>query len=251
MNSKWFSFTKECQDSDIRVILFPHSGAGASFFASWGKTFAAANMDLYPVQYPMRESRMKDKAFTDLRAMLRAFADDSLQQLLGKKIVLYGKCFGSTAAFEMAQLLDREYGIRPELLVVSGGVVPSEMKVEKVSEGSGEEEFDRLLLKYDFVTEAQLNNSDFRKYYLPVLRADYIMQAEYECGSPICLPYRVLALCGSEDKKAGCESMKKWSAYTDSFTLRTFEGSHFFENKNTLPEICGLIKEQCRQNMNK
>lgn len=77
MNSKWFSFTKECRDSDIRVILFPHSGAGASFFASWGKTFAAANMDLYPVQYPMRESRMKDKAFTDLRVMLRAFADDS------------------------------------------------------------------------------------------------------------------------------------------------------------------------------
>lgn len=243
MERKWFAFQKTSPDSEYLAMAFPHSGAGPSSFAAWGKTFLAGGMDFYPVQYPMREARMREKPYTDLKQLVREFAEDNLALLSSRPLILYGKCLGSLVAWELAAHLEQVHGIKTALIVSSGGVTPEDMVIEKPADGISEEDFDLLLAKHDFVTQEQLGNADFRQFFLPVLRADYVMQASCAGDTRLRPGQKLLAIYGSADAKVSRSAMQKWSKYSDEVIIHAFRGGHFFEDRTNLPEICRMIRE--------
>lgn len=244
MKIPWICYSKESESNEYRVFLFPHSGAGASTFASWGRTFLNEGFDFFPVQYPMRESRAKEKLSESFVQLVHDFADSTLELMKEKKFIFYGKCLGSLAAYEAERYVRKKYGIGPELIVTSSGVAPEDMKAERISSDAPEEVWHKNFLRYGFVSAENLQNETFVNFYLPVLKADYILQSEYEPDSEYKVNCPICSLYGKDDPKINEKILEKWNKYTVcGVKFFAVEGSHFFENRDNLTEICGIIRK--------
>lgn len=245
MNTKWIAFPKKSEESEYSIFLFPHSGAGASIFAPWGKCFKEKGFDFYPVQYPMRESRAKDTMPSSLTELAHSFVDEVYPLLTSKNYIMYGRCVGSLVAFEAARYAQEKYGAAPELFITASGASPEDMKAPKISPDADFEEWTQQFIRYGFIRSEDLENKTFVDFYLPVLKADYILQSEYEYTGGSKLPCPVLALYGSQDDRISKSALEKWKDYTDKeCTLKAIEGGHFFETRENIAEICDIIKYQ-------
>ncbi len=237
MKNKWFSFIKSHKDQKPDVILFPHAGAGASTFASWGKKFQACGFGFYPVQYPGRESRMSEPICTNIRELAEELILSDPELFRGD-LIFYGKCLGALIAFAAAEAMEQHYHHSPRLLITSSGAAPEDMRLEMADS----ENIDALLLKYHFVTEIQLKDETFREYYLPTVRNDYILQSSFE-DSGYLLSCDIMALYGKDDTRLTPEMLRRWQSHTKgNYTDHAFPGDHFFESQNILDEILFMIK---------
>ena len=156
MKNKWFSFIKSHKDQKPDVILFPHAGAGASTFASWGKKFQACGFGFYPVQYPGRESRMSEPICTNIRELAEELILSDPELFRGD-LIFYGKCLGALIAFAAAEAMEQHYHHSPRLLITSSGAAPEDMRLEMADS----ENIDALLLKYHFVRYASSKMKHF------------------------------------------------------------------------------------------
>lgn len=239
MKNKWFAFTKPHQENMPNILLFPHAGAGASAFASWGKVFTQEGFGFYPVQYAGRESRMSEPADTDIHKL----AEDlvlSEPELFQGDFIFYGKCLGALTAFAVSEAMEKYYHHKPKLLITSSGASPEDMKLERPLN----QNIQSLLLKYHFVTEEQLKDETFQEYYLPVIQNDYLLQMSFQ-ENYYKIPCDIMAFYGKEDSRLNAEMLRKWKNYTDgNYTEYAFSGNHFFENQGHLQEIVSIIKKE-------
>ena len=58
MSTKWIAHETD-QKQDFALYCFHHAGGTAAYFAKWGAEFE--NIAVLPVQFPMREKRIKEK----------------------------------------------------------------------------------------------------------------------------------------------------------------------------------------------
>lgn len=244
MKNKWFSFVKNNFADGFNVVMFAHAGAGASSFAPWGKIFDNAGFNFYPVQYPHRESRMKEPMIYDICEIAESIVNSDPELFSSPKTILYGKCLGVLVAYEVAKYMKQKYGNSPCLFVTSSGLTPEDMKIEMPQNPDDEDLMKSLLLSHGFAEKQQLENQDFINYYLPVLKDDYIMQASYNYKATEPLECNITALYGKNDPKINEQSISKWSEYTNgTFKVFSFDGEHFFENRNNLAEIIKILTE--------
>lgn len=241
MKNKWFSFAKPHAGQNPDVLLFPHAGAGASTFASWGKQFTERGLGFYPVQYPNRETRMNEPMPSDIKELAEELLASDAELFQGN-VIFYGKCFGALIAYAVAETMNRTYHHMPILFMTSSGVAPEDMKLKAPSNACDNKEMEQLLLKYGFVTASQLQNENFQEYYLPAVKNDYLLQLSFQDDNYI-LPCDIVGLYGTNDKKLSVDTMRKWEKRTNRhYQEYAFEGEHFFENKNHLNEILDIIQ---------
>src|SRR5262249_46191279 len=91
---------------DLRLLLFPFAGGGASVFNACQAQFPA-KIETYAVQYPGRESRWSERRFVSLRELVAAIADELMPHVAGPFAFL-GHSLGGLIAFELARLLERQ-----------------------------------------------------------------------------------------------------------------------------------------------
>ena len=100
--------------------------------------------------------------------------------------------------------------------------------------------------KYGGIPDHLLENTDFWDIFLPVVRADFKMIANYkpnEKKPP--LDCMITAIVGKNDKIVGTEKAKSWKKFTNKdFNLIETDGDHFFikETKNILEIINVILK---------
>lgn len=228
-DSRFISFELKPQ-ARLRLICFPHAGAGASMFHPWA-SLMPADVQVCPVQLPGRENRLMEPPFIRLLPLVQKLAR-VLLPYLDTPFALFGNSMGALISFELARELRREHGFRPRHLFVSASRAPQlpsqSPPLHQLPTSLFLKELER---RYNGIPAAVLQDREMMNLFLPVIRADVeiIETYNYQTETPLECP--ISAFGGTQDSEVSREDLAAWRDQTsDSFVLRMFPGNHFFLN---------------------
>jgi medium-chain acyl-[acyl-carrier-protein] hydrolase len=232
----------------LRLICFPHAGGGAAAYREWGASFPAS-VEVCAIQPPGRASRLREPPMTRLTELVDA-AREAVRPLLDLPLALFGHSMGALTAFEVARLLERNEGVSPVHLFVSGRRAPHLPTTESpVSHLPNDLFIAEMRRRYGGIPDTLLREKELMDLFLPGLRADTGALEDYrfEAGDPLRCP--IDAYGGRTDGSVTEEGLAAWTDHTsDSFRMRFFPGGHFFINE-ARPEVQGEILEALEKHL--
>jgi medium-chain acyl-[acyl-carrier-protein] hydrolase len=220
-------YRKPRPQARLRLFCFPYAGGGASVYRTWGDDLPPA-VEVCPVQLPGRESRMSERAYTNIDDLVAA-AIPVLTPFFDRPFALFGHSMGSLIAFELARALRDRGGPQPLHLFASGHRAPQLSKDEAPIYNLPEDQFIEELRQFNGTPELVLQNAELMTLLLPVLRADFELVGTYQVkpGPPLSIP--ISAFGGVDDHEVSPEALAAWQAETAGpFSRRLYPGDHFF-----------------------
>ena len=157
----------------------------------------------------------------------------ALDRLAPKPTLIFGHSMGAMIGYELAARLVGEASPHaPRTLIVSGRTAPGSSSTLGDLLGLDDAGFaDALAARYDGIPAALLADRELMAVFLPTLRADFRMVAEYRPDPAACprLPCPILALGGADDIHAAPERLTAWQDFTTAgFMREIFPGGHFY-----------------------
>ncbi|HJP74834.1 MAG TPA: alpha/beta fold hydrolase [Pseudonocardiaceae bacterium] len=218
--SPWFIRPKLAERSS-RLFCFPYSGTGASAFHFWPA--AIEDIEVCPVQFPGRESRLAEPHYGTYENLAASLIEPMLPRL-DRPFAFFGHCAGALPAFETAVLL-AELGLpEPDCLFVSGQAAPHEFSR------------DRMLTMTDAELRAEIESvvrgrgieprPDMIDVGLSVLLRDLEAAEKYRRPEPVTLNCPIVVLHWRSDPEISLEELEGWRQYSDSVEIRVVEGGH-------------------------
>lgn len=247
----WFEIiNKNIISENARLIMFPYAGGGASVFRKWGKLFS--NIRLYAVQYPGRENRMSEEPIKDFDILLNEVFKNLIKIIDDDRpYYLFGHSLGTKLVYELTLRIMNDSMKKPSGIIVSGGKAPC-FKEENPIYHLDDIDFIKGINRYSGTPEEIIQNIEIMKIFLPMLRADFMIDETYQRKEIEKIDIPILGLMGTDDKELKIEELKKWSEYTTKdFKYRYIEGGHMFINTNTelvAKEISSFINENVKNN---
>lgn len=240
----WLACWTPVAEARLRLFCFPYAGSGASVYRGWSRDLRG-DVEVCPVQYPGRETRIREPAQTSLMALVQQAAT-GLADRLDRPYAFFGHSMGALVAFELARELAKR-GLRPpEHVVLSGFRSPLLPYVSALPFDLPTPEFVDRLRQLDGTPKQALDCPELLDVFLPILRADCQACDEYRLTdrAPLACPMAVFG--GVDDPDAGEDVLRQWQALAgSSFTLRMFDGGHFFVQSaraQVLAELSTLLQ---------
>ncbi|GAA2244831.1 alpha/beta fold hydrolase [Kitasatospora cystarginea] len=214
----------------LRLFCFPYAGAGASVFRGWGAGLPEG-VEAFAVQLPGREDRFFDRPIADLDELLDALVP-ALLPYLDRPFAFFGHSMGAIVSWELARRLQREQGLEPVRVMVSGCRALPSHESRKLSElDLSDEELINELRRLNGTPEELLQNPDFVTFILPTFRADLSLFAGYVYRPGELLSCPVSAFGGDADPRVSVEHLDGWAELTTGRTeVEIFPGGHLFLN---------------------
>ncbi|GMV30134.1 MAG: thioesterase [Rhodanobacteraceae bacterium] len=247
--SPWLAFAGAAPPGSTPLFCFPHGGGTASVFHSFRRLLAPA-FDVVGIELPGRGSRFREPLAVELDVIVDAVAEAITRRARGP-FFLYGHSIGTLLAFETTRaLVARDHA--PAALFVSGRRAPPAPQRRDPDHPAlvstlSDTDLKALLARYAGTPTAVLGHDELMRLYLPVLRHDFSLDECYrhEPGPPLPLP--IHAYAGSEDPLATPDELDGWRAMTaTTFTVRVFDGGHFFPYERGAPGFCRELAERMR-----
>ncbi len=226
VGNPWLTYFHPNPAAAVRLFCFPYAGAGASAYRTWTSALPR-EIEVCGIQYPGRENRALEPAFTDLSQLLNSLVP-ALHPSLDRPFVFFGHSMGALVSFELTRLLSAENYPRPEHVFLSGAGAPhtpSPPPIHHLRDAG----FLKELVKLNGMPRDVLRSPDLVRYMLPILRADFTMCEEYRyrAGSPLDCP--VTAFGGQCDPRVEKQRIQAWSDHASLyFSSVLFPGDHFF-----------------------
>lgn len=245
----WFEYVnKETENTKASLFVFPFAGGGVSAFRKWGGQFE--NIKFFVAQYPGRENRFSEKAISNIEELVKALFEDLKMTFdFNSPYYFFGHSMGTKIAYELA-LKIKENGLpNPNGIIISAGRAPCYKEPNPIYhlDDAG---FIEGLRRYDGTPNEILDNKDLIGIFLPTLRADFIVDEDYQDKEGEKLNSKILGLMGDIDEEMEVEELLKWQDYTTKeFSYKYIEGKHMFVN--TSPKsVINAIKEFVDYNEN-
>jgi medium-chain acyl-[acyl-carrier-protein] hydrolase len=231
IKSPWLVHGARRECARLRLLCFPYAGAGASTFRNWADLLPS-EVDVIAVQPPGREGRFREQLPTNLREMAVSLVD-ALAPHLDLPLATFGHSLGTLLSYETALELRRRSMPLPSHMIMSGRGAPHQ-HVESYRKNY------RLLPRAIFIEELRnmqgtpeevLDSDELMTILLPILRADFALNATYDVGNDLPLSCRMTVYGGLNDIDTSEAQLQEWRRYTTGgFTHRMFEDGHFFVN---------------------
>lgn len=227
----------------IKLICFPHAGAGRLYYNRWSKLFENS-IQMHIVQYPMREGReniLQSETVQELAEMI--YWEN--KEILQGKYAVWGHSMGSLVGYEVVKLCQNTLGNAPVMFFCSGASAPSD-EGRKFA-GEMEDNPLEILRRYGGVDEKILENSNFTSYYGPIIKADFKMLSRYIDNKQEKIMCPIYIMEGKDDEI----DTKGWEFYTNQKIFsKKFSGGHFFIEEHR-KEIVYIIESMILQNFDK
>lgn len=225
-----------------RLVCFPYAGGASTYFFTFSEALQQ-DMDVYAVQYPGRQDRLREPLVDDI-AVLADQVTAAMQGWADRPTVFFGHSMGAVVAYEVARRRQQQ-GLTLDHLYVSGRRAPMRLRDTSVHllDDSGLREEVAALggPGVELLTHPELG-----PLLLPSIRNDYkaIETYRHAPGAPLTCP--ITALIGDDDPAVTPDEAAAWADHTTGpFELRIFPGGHFFlaERKQQVIDILrrGLI----------
>jgi len=223
----WIACRNPRPKTRLRLFCFPYAGGGASIFRTWSDGLPA-DVEVCPVQFPGRGTRLMERPFTQLSTLIEALAQ-GLAPLLDKPFAFFGHSLGALVSFELARQIRGQYGTHPVRLFVSGGRAPQIPHRAAPIHTLPDKEFLLELRRLNGTPSELLNHEELMEIMVPLLRADFALYETYQYSTDAPLSCPISAFGGLQDHRVNDHDLEAWRAQTSSaFALRMFPGDHFF-----------------------
>jgi len=223
----WLVPIKPCDHPRLTLICFPFGGGGASVFFPW-RAAVPADVEMWALRLPGRESRIAEPFVSDASAVVAAVVGD-LAALRDRRLVFYGHSLGAGLAYQTAIAL-RELGAPlPALLIASGRLPPHKPYLGRWGERSDAELADRIRALGGIPEDAQQQQA-FISLALPKIRADFQLNDAlfYGRAAPV-FGFPITIINGTEDPLVDRDGLAEWREHTTGrFASFTLPGDHFF-----------------------
>lgn len=240
-SSKWFEFISEREEANYNLFCFPHAGAGASTYASWGKV-VSEKCNIYPVQYPMRETRMSELMPSNVQELAKLIVEENESLFHSKPVVLFGQCLGAYIAYETALAIQKQLSITPALLVVASSESPHKVYENTLPEIIDNQELAEHFANLGYIDKSLIGNKPFMDFFMPVLKTDYALTMNYRSENHEKVHCKILATRGKDDLNIETGMLKNWQAYTtEGICIKEYNGGHFFINKDNISSFSNDI----------
>ena len=228
----------------LRLFCFPYSGGGANIFHGWEK-YLPATVRVCPVELPGRGQRITAPPFRQMEPLLQ-WLFDTLSPYLNEPIAMFGHSMGALISFEFARLLTKA-NIRPLHLFVSGRRAPPAPTNRRPTYNLPEAEFIEELRKLNGTPREVLENSDFRQFIFPILRADFEICETYSYFDGPLLDCPITVFAGLRDEEATSAYLAPWRDQTTGpCTIHVLPGDHFFI-RSAQPLLLQMLSRDLRQ----
>ena len=202
-----------------------------------------ASIEVRPVQFPGRGSRVSEKPISDLMELV-SLTEAALISGFDKPFAFFGHSMGALLSYELTRRLISNHNIIPELLFVSGHNAPQIPDTTEPIYDLPDEKFVERLRMLNGTPDEVLQDPELKALLLPILRADFAASETYvfEEGVPITCP--ICACGGLGDKFVSREGLNAWRENTKStFSMRLFPGDHFYLNHEKMLLLQAIAQE--------
>jgi len=240
----WIAFRKPNPQARLRLFCFPYAGTGASIFRTWSDGLPS-DVEVCPVQFPGRGTRLTETPFTQLSPLVQALAQ-ALGPLLDKPFAFFGHSLGALVGFELARQLRKQAGVQPVRLFVSADRAPQIPPRGRPIHALPDREFLVELRRLNGIPRGVLEDAELMQIMLPVLRADFVVYESYLYSAEPPLDCFISGFGGLQDQRVSRGDLEAWRDQTSvSFSLRMFPGDHFFLN-TTQPLLLQVLSQELR-----
>lgn len=223
----WVIFPRPNPQAAVRLFCFTYAGGGTAFYSTWPAALPA-EVEVCPIRLPGRESRLSEKPYTRVEAIVPPLME-ALQPFLDKPFVFFGHSMGGFVAFETAVALRAAALPQPQQLFISGTRAAHLPDPDEPIYHLPREVFISELRRLNGTPEAVLENKDLLDLLLPVIRADFEASDLYKISNLEPLGIPITAFGGTDDPKATPGQLAAWRERTTAaFKLHILPGDHFF-----------------------
>ncbi|MGC5052957.1 thioesterase II family protein [Micromonospora sp. DT48] len=224
---RWLRTFRRTEQSDLRLVCFPHAGGNANVYQPWARLLPDAT-DLLAVCYPGRQDRLLEPC-VDRMDVLADQISDVLVPYLDRPLAFFGHSMGASVAYEVTLRLESRYGFTPGVLFVSGHSAPHISQVELDPDLADDEYLLNRIGALGEVDPAMLRSAKLRELIMPALRADLRMLYRYLPREPAKVHAPIVGYLGTDDPTCTETTVNAWAELTiGGFTSTTFPGDHFY-----------------------
>ncbi|XP_072032280.1 mycocerosic acid synthase-like polyketide synthase [Amphiura filiformis] len=232
----------------LKMVCFPPTGGGASFFAAWSTPVKQFKIQLLQVQYPGSEGRESEPPPHSLKEIVDNVTEALIDQLDDRNFIFFGHSIGGLVAFEIAHSL-LKYNLRPMHIFVSGFYAPTIPYPEKsfadsksfaglrrTLEASSDLDLFQYAIKHHevslpFFEDTVLSNRVLLLRLLPAIEASSNIIRAYKCETRDPLPCGMTVFGGKHDPYVSPRLLGDWKyqiAPGYRFKIIMLEGKHMF-----------------------
>ena len=233
----------------LRLVCFPHAGVGASVYRPW-KDGLPGGVEGLAVQLPGREGRLREGALSNLTQIVEGVS--RALDLLSPEVAMafFGHSMGALVAYATACHRRRVGRPGPVHLFVSGLRAPHRRDTKPPIHRLADEAFvEQVQARWDGIPAGVLAEPELLELVLPTLRADItvVETRDHSAEGPLECP--ISCYGGLADPSTSREELEAWEMHAArGFTLRMFEGDHFFV-QSSRPAILAAVGEDLRRSM--
>ena len=234
------------------IFCLPYAGGAASAYGDLKKIARTRNIELAPVEYAGRASRMAQPFYTDLYEAAR----DCYEQLkiyFSKHYVpeygIFGHSMGSWVLYELVRLIQEKQELpQPKILFFSGNTVPQIKATERMSDLSDDAFWEQIYLLGGLEKELY-EIGEFKEYILPILKNDYRILEDYAGPEveKLKTDIKICIISGQKDNITE-EECRQWAEFTDQpLEIQWFTGDHFYfrqEGRALIDYFCKKMQDE-------
>lgn len=264
----WIFNARQHEGARLRLFCFPSAGGGASMYVPWINAFAP-DIEVYPVQLPGRENRMKEPPCSQFDALIQELYEALLPYFSAsssvgtrfiasegtshdesrsyrapsKPFAFFGHSMGALISFGLTHLLLKRGHPLPAHLLLSAYRAPQIPNPESLHT-LPDEPLVRKMIELNGTQRGVLEDPELRRLILPLMRADFSICETYHhtASEPLAIP--ITAFGGLEDTRAGRDVLAAWREQTSKqFRLHLLPGGHFYFRTTPQP-LWQLVKQE-------
>jgi surfactin synthase thioesterase subunit len=221
---RWFVPLEPRPDAALRLVAFPHAGAGPAAVAGL-LPWLPAEVELRAVSLPGRQARLREAPRTDLEPLAAELAAHLAPE--AGPVALFGYCGGALLAYLVARQLEAA-GTPPRRLLVGSFAAPDVAPPPGRLHLLPSDRFWERVVDQGGVPEELARRVELRPLFEPALRADFALLAGYRHrpAPPMGVPISVLH--GRLDGSLSRGALLGWRRQTrHPLSLRELEASHW------------------------
>lgn len=185
---------------------------------------------------------MLETAYTDLSTLVHDFVD-TLEPFTDYPYAFFGHSMGALISFEVTRELRRRSLRLPLHLFLSAFRSPELKKPKSLIYHLSDQEFIQKIRELGGTPQELLDNEDFLRTLLPILRADFTLCETYrhQPEPPLNVPFTLFG--GSNDSEVSVQEIEPWEHHSSKETsLHIIPGDHFFLLDQPNPIIQTIVR---------